>query len=185
MAIRDDRSPRPAATAGALPVASPDASIGASPDALLAPMYAGLPAIPGPDAMPAPGARPRPAPGAHAARPTPAPGATAGRPAPHRPDPRPMRFALAAGGFAALSALLATISTSAIPTNAAVLTVQKDSPADTAVVQNVTRVVKLPPGVAAPANAGPNVLVTQLPAPVAKPRTVVVTTTQSGRVVKP
>jgi hypothetical protein len=96
-----------------------------------------------------------------------------------------MRFALAAGGFAALSALLATISTSAIPATAAVVTIQKDSPAEVAVVHNVTRVVKLPPGVAAPVNVGPNVLVTRLPAPVAKPRTVVVTTTQSGTVVKP
>jgi len=66
-----------------------------------------------------------------------------------------------------------------------VVTIQKDSPAEVAIVQHVTRVVKLPPGVAAPANAGPNVLVTQLPAPVAKPRTIVVTTTQSGRLVKP
>lgn len=125
------------------------------------------------------------APPARAARSVAAAGSPAGRPAPQRPDPRPMRFAVAAGGIAALSALLATISTSAIPANAAVLTVQADSPADVAVVQHVTRVVKLPPGVPAPANAGPNVLVTQLPAPVAKPRTVVVTTTQSGRVVKP
>jgi len=96
-----------------------------------------------------------------------------------------MRFALAAGGIAALSALLATISASAVPANAAVVTVQMDSPTAVAVVQHVTRVVKLPPGVPAPASAGPNVLVTQLPAPVAKPKTVIVTTTQSGRVVKP
>jgi len=96
-----------------------------------------------------------------------------------------MRLAMAAGGFAALSALLATISTSAIPTAASVVTVKTDSPADAAVVRQVTRVVKLPPGVAAPTGAGPNVLVTQLPAPVAKPTTVVVTTTQSGRIVKP
>jgi hypothetical protein len=96
-----------------------------------------------------------------------------------------MRFAVAAGGFAALSALIATISTAAIPTATSVGTMQTAAPADAAVVQHVTRVVKLPPGVPAPANAGPNVLVTQLPAPVAKPRTVVVTTTQSGRVVKP
>jgi hypothetical protein len=96
-----------------------------------------------------------------------------------------MRLAVAAGGVAALSALLATISTAAVPVNAGVVTIQKDSPAEVAIVQHVTRVVKLPPGVAAPANAGPNVLVTQLPAPVAKPRTIVVTTTQSGRLVKP
>ncbi len=111
--------------------------------------------------------------------------AAAARPAHSRPDPRPMRFALAAGGLAALSALLATISTSAVPASAAVVTVQQDSPADVPILKHVTRVVKLPPGVPAPANAGPNVLVTKLPAPVAKPRTVVVTTTQSGRVVKP
>jgi hypothetical protein len=96
-----------------------------------------------------------------------------------------MRLAVAAGGFAALSALIATISTAAVPPAASVVAVQADPPAAAIVVRQVTRVVKLPPGVAAPANAGPNVLVTQLPAPVAKPKTVVVTTTQSGRVVKP
>ena len=90
-----------------------------------------------------------------------------------------MRIAVAAGGFAALSALLATISTGAVPTAATT------SPETVAAVQQVTRVITLPPGVAAPTNAGPNVLVTQLPAPVATPQTVVVTTTQSGRVIKP
>jgi hypothetical protein len=128
-------------------------------------------------------------PGSHAAAPIraahPAAGSPAGRPTPKRPDPRPMRLAVAAGGFAALSALIATISTAAVPTAASVVAVQADPPAAAIVVRQVTRVVKLPPGVAAPANAGPNVLVTQLPAPVAKPKTVVVTTTQSGRVVKP
>jgi hypothetical protein len=109
------------------------------------------------------------------------------RPAPVRPDPRPMRFALAAGSLAALSALVATVAASAVPSPVPAATpvlVQQDSPAEVALVQHVTRVVKLPPGVAAPAT-GRNVLVTQLPAPVVKPRTVVVTTTQSGRVVKP
>jgi hypothetical protein len=109
----------------------------------------------------------------------------AGRPVHTRPNPRPMRLAIAAGGFAALSALVATISSAAIPTAASVVTVKTDAPADAAVVRQVTRVVTLPPGVAAPTNAGANVLVTQLPAPVAKPTTVVVTTTQSGRIVKP
>jgi hypothetical protein len=108
-----------------------------------------------------------------------------GRPAASRPDPRPMRVALAAGGIAALSALLATISAAAIPAGASVITAQTDTPADAAIVSQVTRVVKLPPGVKAPQNAGPNVVVTQLPAPIAKPKTVVVTTTQSGKVVKP
>jgi hypothetical protein len=112
-------------------------------------------------------------------------GGGVGRPAPHRPNPRPMRLAVAAGGVAALSALLATISTSAVPANASVVTSQTNPTAAPAIVQHVTRVVQLPPGVKAPANAGPNVVVTQLPAPVVKPRTVVVTTTQSGRVVKP
>ena len=96
-----------------------------------------------------------------------------------------MRFAVAAGGFAALSALIATISTAAIPAAVSVVTIQAAPPADTAIVRQVTRVVKLPPGVAAPTNTGSNVVVTQLPAPVAKPKTVVVTTTQSGRIVKP
>ena len=95
-----------------------------------------------------------------------------------------MRLAVAAGGVAALSALLATITTSAIPASTTVVTVQRDSPADVAIVHNVTRVVKLPAGATAPP-ASANVVVTALPAPVATPRTVVVTTTQSGRVVKP
>lgn len=96
-----------------------------------------------------------------------------------------MRLALAAGGIAALSALLATISSAALPAGAPVVTAQADTPAEAAIVTQVTRVVKLPPGVKAPQGAGPNVVVTQLPAPVAKPKTVVVTTTQSGTVVKP
>ncbi len=108
-----------------------------------------------------------------------------GRAAASRPDPRPMRFALAAGGVAALSALLATISSAALPAGAPLVMAQADTPADAAIVTQVTRVVKLPPGVKAPQSAGPNVVVTQLPAPVAKPQTVVVTTTQSGTVVKP
>lgn len=108
-----------------------------------------------------------------------------GRAATPRPDPRPMRIALAAGGVAALSALLATISSAALAAGAPVITAQADTPAEAAIVTQVTRVVKLPPGVKAPENAGPNVVVTQLPAPVSKPKTVVVTTTQSGTVVKP
>jgi hypothetical protein len=88
---------------------------------------------------------------------------------------------VAAGGIATLSALLATISTSALPASAS----QQGQAAGVAAVQQVTQVIKLPPGVPAPTNAGPNVLVTQLAAPVATPRTVVVTTTQSGKVVKP
>jgi hypothetical protein len=133
----------------------------------------------------APAPRPVTTPPARAARSGTAPGALAGRPAPQRPDPRPMRFAVAAGGLATLSALLATISTSALPSSATVVTVPSVPVANVAAVQNVTRVIKLPPGVPAPTNAGPNVLVTQLAAPVATPRTVVVTTTQSGKVVKP
>jgi hypothetical protein len=135
---------------------------------------ASSPAAPGPAALPA-----------RAVRFGTAAGSPAGRPAPQRPDPRPMRFAVAAGGLATLSALLATISTSALPSSATEVTVPAAQVANVAAVQNVTRVVKLPPGVPAPVNAGPNVLVTQLPAPVATPRTVVVTTTQSGKVVKP
>jgi hypothetical protein len=95
-----------------------------------------------------------------------------------------MRFAVAAGGVAAMSALLATIATSAAPSTTPVVTVQQDSPAEVAIVRHVTQVVKLPPGASAPPAAA-NVVVNALPAPRATPRTVVVTTTQSGRVVKP
>ena len=161
MTIRDDPAPR-----GPIrPVAAPSARNGTE-------------AGPPDSAAVRPGAAVRPSP----VRPVPA------RPAPVRPDPRPMRFALAAGSLAALSALVATVAASAVPSAAPaaaqVVTVQQDSPAEVGLVQHVTRVVKLPPGATAPP-AGRNVVVTRLPAPVAKPRTVVVTTTQSGRVVKP
>jgi hypothetical protein len=105
---------------------------------------------------------------------------------PARPDPRPMRLAIAAGGMATLSALLATIATSAAPATASVATAQVNPASDAGIVRHVTLVVTLPPGATAPAaGSGSPVLVTQLPAPVAQPKTVIVTTTQSGRVVKP
>ncbi len=114
-------------------------------------------------------------------RPTAAP-----RPKPPRPDPRPMRLAVAAGGMAALSALVATIATSATPTPASVTTVQTTTASDAGIIRHITLVVTLPPGATAPAaGSGSQVLVNQLPAPVAKPKTVIVTTTQSGQVVKP
>lgn len=96
-----------------------------------------------------------------------------------------MRIAVLAGGLAGLSALVAAIATSAAPAGPQVVTVQPDSPGNATVVRYVTQVVTLPPGATVPPDAGQNVLVTQLPAPVATPRTVFVTTTQSGRVVKP
>ena len=89
-----------------------------------------------------------------------------------RPDPRPMRLALGFGGMAALSAVAtALLAPSSTPTvTATTVTVAVPEPS----VVHVTRVVHLQPGQTAP----PQALVTQMPAPT--PRTVIITTRQSG-----
>lgn len=74
-----------------------------------------------------------------------------GAPLPRRrPDPRPMRLALAAGGAAALSGLLAVIGGSALPTAAATPATATDPTAggagDVAPVQHIVRYVFLAPG---------------------------------------
>jgi hypothetical protein len=115
---------------------------------------------------------------------------------PNRPDPRPMRLAIAASGLATASALAAAImSPPALPASSvqvpiagstgdpgtAVITIQQ--PVPTPIVKHVKRYITLKPGQTPP----PSALATQLPAPtprvivVQAPRQVVVTTRQSGR----
>jgi hypothetical protein len=112
-----------------------------------------------------------------------------------RPDPRPTRLALAAGGLATASALAVAIMTPpavspasvqvpvarASDPGTAVVTVEQ--PVPTPIVKHVKRYITLNPGQTPP----PSALATQLPAPtprivvVQAPRQVVVTTRQSGR----
>ncbi|MFH1475822.1 MAG: hypothetical protein ABIG85_08195, partial [Chloroflexota bacterium] len=117
-----------------------------------------------------------------------------GAPTPRRrPDPRSMRLAFAAGGAAALSALLALIGAAALPTTAAVPTAASDagtgSASEVAPVRHVVRYVFLAPGQLPPTGAAttpststtPSTAVaTPVPAPKPRPKPVVVTS-QSGR----
>lgn len=118
---------------------------------------------------------------------TTAPPAVRAAPAPRRrPDPRPMRLALAGGGAAALSALLALIGAAALPTTAAVPTAPDPAAGganDIAQVRHVVRYVVLAPGQLPPAGVAttPSTVVAApvaAPQPRAKPAIV---TSQSGR----
>ena len=104
-----------------------------------------------------------------------------------RPDPRPMRLAFAAGGAAALSALLALIGAAALPTTAAVPTAAPDPAAgsanEVAQVRHVVRYVVLAPGQLPPTGATrtpSTVVAAPVAAPKPRPRPAVVTS-QSGR----
>lgn len=96
-----------------------------------------------------------------------------------RPDPGPLRIALALTGMATASALVTALlgpSSSAVATAAQTATAdQAVVPATSVAVKHVTRYVQLAPGQTAP----PKAVMTQAPAP--KPRVVVVTTKQSGK----
>jgi hypothetical protein len=112
-----------------------------------------------------------------------------------KPDPRPMRLALGAGGLAAFSAIVTAIvippgsfagalrSTNQSVSGAA-------ASAATVQVQRQVRYIQLQPGQTAPPGAKvidptapkPITVVTTVPAPPAKP--VIIKTTQSGTVVK-
>lgn len=112
-----------------------------------------------------------------------------------KPDPRPMRIALGAGGLAAFSALMTAI---VLPPRPTVVITTPDSqqafdPAASATplqVQRPVQYVQLQPGQTAPAGAKvidaaapkPVTVVTTVPAPAQKP--IYVKTTQSGKVVK-
>lgn len=101
-----------------------------------------------------------------------------------KPDPTRLRFALAVGGLAALSALVTVIVGPPAPAAPAGTTVASA----TLTRQRPIQYVQLAPGASAPPGAKvidatapkPITIVTQLPAPVQQ--TVVVRTTQSGKV---
>jgi hypothetical protein len=113
-----------------------------------------------------------------------------------KPDARPMRIALGAGGLAALSALLTAI---VMPPSPAVSspggTTGQTGPAAPAAagtpstVQRPVQYIQLQPGQTAPPGATvidpaapkPVTIVTTVPAPAQKP--IIVRTTQSGKVV--
>jgi hypothetical protein len=104
-----------------------------------------------------------------------------------RPDPTRLRLILGAGGIAALSALIAAI---AVPPAPAVSTPVNTPTAPTMVTQQRPIVyVQLSPGQSPPLGATvidakapkPITIVTRVPAPAQ--RTIVVRTTQSGKVI--
>jgi len=104
-----------------------------------------------------------------------------------RPDPTRMRLALGAGGIAALSALITAI---AVPPAPVVATLVDTQPAPTTISQQRPIVyVQLTPGQSPPPGATvidakapkPITIVTKVPAPAQ--RTVVIRTTQSGKVI--
>jgi hypothetical protein len=103
------------------------------------------------------------------------PEATAGRQAPRRPDPTSARLAVAAGGIATISALLAAIGSAAVPSAGAVVP-PPTAPALPPTIQTVVRYVYVQPGQAAPAATVATVVAP--PAPRAVPAPVV--TRQSG-----
>ena len=102
-----------------------------------------------------------------------------------RPDPRPLRLALAGGGVAVLSALLAAI---AAPMGDTALTDGANAQEIAAADQPI-RYIQLAPGQTAPPGAtvidgaapAPTTIVTRVPAPT--PRPIRIRTTQSGKVI--
>ncbi len=109
-----------------------------------------------------------------------------------KPDARPMRVALGAGGLAALSALLTAI---VVPARSPVAAPSDYPQADAGVsgtpimVQRPIQYIQLQPGQTAPPGATvidpaapqPTAVVISVPAPAQKP--IVIRTTQSGRVI--
>ncbi len=107
----------------------------------------------------------------------PEPRIPAPRPPRSRPDPKPMRVLLAAGGIASASAILTALLPSVAPRPAGIdagLTAEVVAPAPS--VQHVTRVVVLKPGQTAPPQA--SVIVQPTPTPRVR---VITTTRQSGK----
>lgn len=112
-----------------------------------------------------------------------------------KPDPRPMRLALGAGGLAAFSAIVTAIvippgSFAGVPQSANQSATGPAASPATVQVQHQIRYIQLQPGQTAPPGAKvidptapkPITVVTTVPAPAAKP--VIIKTTQSGKVVK-
>ncbi len=117
----------------------------------------------------------------------------ANRVAKSKPDARPMRFALVAGGIATLSALAAAIVLPPRPSPQQGSQVAGPGPTGTPIqVQRPIQYVQLAPGQTAPPGAtvidaaAPTpltVVVTIPPQAAAAPTPVVIRTTQSGRVI--
>ena len=115
------------------------------------------------------------------------PTAAGGRPAAARPDPTRLRVALGAGGIATLSALITAI---VVPPSSPTVPAPVATPGGSATVtrQRPVRYVQLAPGQSPPPGATvidakapkPITIVTRVPAPAQQ--TVVVRTTQSGKV---
>ena len=112
-----------------------------------------------------------------------------GRIAMPRPDSTPGRLVLGVGGLAAASALVTAIVTPSAPVVPAMTIVHApESPSRTVTVQRPVQYVQLAPGQSVPPGARvidakapkPITIVTRVPAPAQQ--TVVVRTTQSGRV---
>jgi hypothetical protein len=114
-----------------------------------------------------------------------------------KPDARPMRIALGAGGLAAMSALVTAIVMPPSPSvQAPQFVSQPGAPASPAApgtpstVQRPVQYIQLQPGETAPPGAKvidpaapkPITVVTTIPAPAQKP--IIIKTTQSGKVVK-
>ena len=133
--------------------------------------------VPGPAASPHRSARSL-APSIAAVRSV-APAAPAGRsvahPAPRRPDPTSARLAVAAGGIATISALLAAIASAAVPATAA-STPTTGSAASPGPVQTIVKYVYVQPGQAAP----PATVATTVAAPAPRQVPAPVVTRQSG-----
>jgi hypothetical protein len=127
-----------------------------------------------------------------------APGAQAVHAPKAKPDPRPMRLALGAGGLAALSALLSAI---VMPARPAVVVTATDAqqatldPTGTPItLQRPIQYVQLLPGQTAPPGAMvvdpsgplPTAIVVTVPAPAQRQtaqKPIIIKTTQSGKVV--
>jgi hypothetical protein len=166
MTVRHDPAPR--RPAAAVVVEPPTAF---APQPPFAPPPGLLPPPPVVRANGAPGSRPTP---------RPVPGA-AGRARPPKPDPFPLRVAFAMGGFAAASALVATIATSSMPVAADNGATVQDPGAT-----NVAGTTGTDTGSAATGQSGSSAtatpkraVATQLPAPTPRVHRIVVTK-QSG-----
>jgi len=115
------------------------------------------------------------APSAHAAPSGPS-GRPAARQAPRRPDPTTARLAVAAGGIATISALLAAIASAAVPAGTAAAAPTTGTAATPGSVQTIVKYVYVQPGQVNP-STGLATVVTP-PAPLQAPAPVV--TRQSG-----
>jgi len=126
-----------------------------------------VPAVTGPVASPVRPERP----GGPAHRPAVSTGRPAARPALRRADPTPARLAVAAGGIATVSALLAAIGGAAVPaaTTAAV-------PASGGTAQSTVRYIYVPSGQTAPSVG----VATSIAAPAPAQAPAPVVTRQSG-----